>query len=181
MFTTVQTREWESAITDFLIHIEANRAKNTRVFYASQLAALRSWAESEGSGRPGTLFSEYRVRNAPIPARPMPTDEDVRKLVEALGDFWDPRKNPGARRMRPERRAFHKARNTAIFLGLLDTACRIGEMLEMRLDDYKVDERRVLVRESKGRQPRPLVGGLPDDTIYQSASGYGFVNRICLL
>ncbi|MBC8136970.1 MAG: tyrosine-type recombinase/integrase [Fibrella sp.] len=38
------------------------------------------------------------------------------------------------------------------------SACRIGEMLALKIEDYKEDERRILIRESKGRQPRTLPG-----------------------
>ena len=47
-------------------------------------------------------------------------------------------------------------------------------MLALKVDDYKPDERRVLIRESKGREPRalpvsPCLGGCAYDP------GYGFV------
>ena len=201
MFQPVPTCDWGTAIEEFLLHVEATRATNTRTFYDVQLRSLRNWAESEGIAfgdfrkkhldrftvfrtnqgmKPTTVhhgaacakklfrwctsnqlldrdpLSEYRVRNAPYPARPMPTDEDVKALLKGLDEYWDVRKRPGVKLMVPERRTFHRERNTAILLGLLDTACRIGEMLSLRLDDYQESERRILVRVTKGRQPRTL-------------------------
>ena len=51
---------------------------------------------------------------------------------------------------------FHRDRNYAIILGLLDSACRIGEMLPLKVDDYRAKERQIVIRESKGREPRTL-------------------------
>ena len=137
--------DWRKAQEEFLLHMEATRAKNTHIFYGTQLRSLQSWAESEGitfaefrkrhldrflvfrtneGCRPTTPspqcppapspffrwcsrndllerdpLADYRVRNAPMPARPMPTDEDVRALLQALEEFWDIRKNSGAKCM----------------------------------------------------------------------------------
>jgi integrase len=39
---------------------------------------------------------------------------------------------------------------------LFDTACRIGEAVSNKVDVYLTRERQILVRESKGREPRAL-------------------------
>ena len=99
-------------------------------------------------------LAEYEVRNAPKPMKYMPTDEDMAKMLPAALDYWNPEKNPSARYQPPARRIFHRDRNYAVLIGLLDTAARIGEMLNLKVDDYRVSERAITIRESKGREPR---------------------------
>ena len=99
-------------------------------------------------------LAEYEVRNAPKPVKYMPTDDDMAKMLPAALDYWNPEKNPSARYQPPARRIFHRDRNYAVLIGLLDTAARIGEMLNLKVDDYRVSERAITIRESKGREPR---------------------------
>lgn len=101
-------------------------------------------------------LAEYHVNAAPYPARYMPTDDDVRSLLKATVDYWTPERNPDCRFNGPRKRAFHRERNYSLVLGLLDTACRIGELLSLKVDDYRAKERQVLIRESKGKEPRAL-------------------------
>jgi site-specific recombinase XerD len=103
-----------------------------------------------------SLLAEYKVRRAPKPPRYMPTDEDVSALMRAVRAYWDVSTNPAARFQDVAKRSFHRDRNYAILLGLVDTACRIGEMLSFKVDDVRLAERQVTVRESKGREPRTL-------------------------
>jgi len=56
----------------------------------------------------------------------------------------------------PAQRVFHRERNYAILIRLIDTACRIGEAVSFKMDDYVAAERRITVRESKGRESRAL-------------------------
>ncbi len=102
------------------------------------------------------LLSEYRVRNAPHPPKYMPTDEDMHKLLEAMSDYWDVGKNPDVRYSPATKRSFHRDRNSAMILGLLDSACRIGELISLTRDDYQASERKITIRESKGREPRAI-------------------------
>jgi integrase len=101
-----------------------------------------------------SLLAGYEIRKAPAPARYMPSDEEIRGLLRAVHDYWDPAKNPDVRYHPVQRRIFHRDRNTAILIGLLDSACRIGELLHLRVDDYRPQERQITIRESKGRGPR---------------------------
>ena len=103
-----------------------------------------------------SLLSEYQVRNAPQPARYVPTDAEIQKLLTSVPDFMTPAKNPVIRYMPLAKRVFHRDRNYAIIIGLLDSACRIGEMLSLKIDDYRAKERQIVIRESKGREPRTL-------------------------
>ena len=105
------------------------------------------------------LLADYEVRRAPRPARYMPTDSDMQALLRAIPDFWNPSKNPPIRFIPVAKRVFHRDRNYAVTLGLLDSACRIGEMLSLKVDDYRAKERQIVIRESKGREPRTLPVG----------------------
>jgi site-specific recombinase XerD len=65
-----------------------------------------------------SLLAEYEIRKAPAPARYMPSDE-VRGLLGAVSEYWNPDKNPDVRYQPLQRRVFHRDRNTAILIGLL--------------------------------------------------------------
>ena len=101
-------------------------------------------------------LADYEIRNAPRPPKYMPTDEDMRKLLIAVREYWDVNKNPIVRYEPPARRTYHRDRNYAVILGLIDSACRIGEMLSFKRDDYDPVARQVTVRESKGRESRVI-------------------------
>jgi site-specific recombinase XerD len=101
-------------------------------------------------------LAEYEVHNAPRPARYMPSNDEMQSLLAAIYNYWNPEKNPDSRFVPQPRRVFHRERNYAIVLGLLDSACRIGEVLNLKLDDYRAKERQIQIRESKGKEPRTL-------------------------
>jgi integrase len=101
-------------------------------------------------------LADYEVRKAPRPPKHMPTDDEVRTLLQSIPDHWNIEKNKDIQFVSPAKRIFHRDRTYAIVLGLLDTACRIGEMLNLKVDDYQAGSRQILIRESKGREPRAL-------------------------
>lgn len=192
---------WDEAVREFLLHLQATRAKQTVRFYRVQMKGVVRWAienqitfstfgkrhmdrylafRIESGTSPTTLrhdavcmkaflkwcakndlierssLADYEIRRAPAPARHMPTDEDVRGLLAALHDYWSPTKNTDVRYIGPLKRIFHRDRNYALVLGLLDSACRIGEMLNLKTGDYRESERMIYITQSKGRKPRPL-------------------------
>jgi site-specific recombinase XerD len=101
-------------------------------------------------------LAEYEVRRAPRPPKYMPTEEDLSALLKALMRYWDPDENPGIRNVHAAKRLFHRTRNYAIITFLVDSACRIGEAVNLRIEDFQPSERQVLIREAKGREPRVL-------------------------
>lgn len=103
-----------------------------------------------------SLLSDYEVRSAPKPAMYMPTQEDMTTLLKSVLSFYDPAFHPEARFLAANKRSFHRERNYAIFLTLLDSACRIGEVLSLKTDDYQEKELQIMVRHSKGREPRTI-------------------------
>lgn len=104
-------------------------------------------------------LSEYEVHNAPKPHKHMPSDEEISTLLVAIGDYWNANKNPGVKHMPGPARVFHRTRNAALIMGLIDTACRIGEAVNLKVGDVKLTERSVVIRESKGKEPRTLPVG----------------------
>ena len=101
-------------------------------------------------------LAEYQVRKAPRPHKYMPSDEDMSTLFNSLFTFWDVEQNPNIRFESANKRSFHRDRNVAIVMTLLDSACRIGEVLALKMDDYQASSRQLTVRESKGREPRSI-------------------------
>jgi Site-specific recombinase XerD len=101
-------------------------------------------------------LAEYEIHAAPKPAKYVPTDEELQRLLKALGEYWDPQKNPGMKHIPHARRLVHRERNRAILLLLIDTACRIGEALHLEEGDFRAGALQVLIRESKGKEPRAL-------------------------
>jgi integrase len=86
----------------------------------------------------------------------MPTDDEIVALLQAFCDVWNPQTNPSCRYTPAPARLLYRDRNRAIFLGLLDSACRIREMLNLKMEYYRAKERVVTIRESKGKEPRVL-------------------------
>lgn len=119
------------------------------------LKALCKWC-SRNDLLERSPLADYEIRKAPAPARYMPPDDDVRSILEATRNYFDPTKNPEIRFLPVGKRLFHRDRNLAIVIGLLDSACRIGELLSLKVEDYRVKERMIYIRESKGREPRAL-------------------------
>jgi integrase len=101
-------------------------------------------------------LAEYKVRNAPKTFKYMPTQEDIKRLIAAVGEFYDPISNPDAKYCSPAKRTFHRERMYAIILVELDSACRIGEILSLQAGDYQGSDKQITIRESKGREPRSL-------------------------
>lgn len=106
-------------------------------------------------------LAEYEVHNAPKPHKHIPADEEVTTFLEAIGSYWDPAKHhvSGIVTMPAPARLFHRTRNAALFMGLIDTACRIGEAVNLKVNDVKLGEASVVIREAKGKEPRTLPVG----------------------
>lgn len=106
-------------------------------------------------------LADYEVHNAPKPHKHIPSDEEITGLLHAIETYWNPEKNAvsGIRSMPGPARLFHRKRNAALFMGLIDTACRIGEALHLKVSDVKMSEASVVIREAKGKEPRTLPVG----------------------
>ena len=119
---------------------------------------------------PRNLLADYELRKVANPHKYMPIDNDMISLLEAIHNFWNPLKNKSIKAFSAARRGYHRDRNYALVLTLLDSACRIGEALSLKTSDLqqttvKVKDRdkviwQITVRESgssettKGRSSR---------------------------
>ena len=101
-------------------------------------------------------LSDVQIRNAPKTSKYMPSEENIKDVLTAVGDYWNPEKNPDMQYIPHARRFIHRERNYAILLLLIDTAARIGEILSLKVEDLSLPERQITIRESKGREPRTL-------------------------
>jgi site-specific recombinase XerD len=97
-------------------------------------------------------LADYVVKNAPEPAMYMPTTEDMSRLLEAVQNFWDPVEHPGAKNWHESKRTFHLKREYAILVLLIDSACRIGEVLHLTQDN--VQGKQVTVTNTKSKKTR---------------------------
>ena len=143
-------------LTGILSNVSGRARRNSRST-TTRSAPKHSWLGAPGNDIVDrSLLAEYQVRKAPTPAKYMPTEEDMQKMLVAVMDYWDPAKNPDVRYNPLPKRLFHRDRNYAAIIGLLDTACRIGELLNLKMDDYQPSERQITIRVSKGREPRAI-------------------------
>lgn len=108
-------------------------------------------------------LDDYQVRDAPTPNKYMPTDEDMAKLLAGVARYWDTATNPKMKEVKASRRSFHRDKNYAIILMLLDTAARVGEILSLKIDEYRVQKdangeeiAHIIISESKSRKPRTI-------------------------
>ena len=97
-------------------------------------------------------LAKYKPKKAPEPAMYMPTTEDMGRLLEAIQDFWDPITHPGAKNWHEEKRTFHLRREYALLLLMIDSACRIGEVLHLTQDS--VQGKQITVTNTKSKRTR---------------------------
>ena len=121
-----------------------------------------------------SLLADYEVRAAPTPPKYMPSEEDMQSLVSAVQSYYSPLSHPDIRFIHASKRAFHRERNFAIVLSLLDSACRIGEVLSLKVGDFQKAEGKrgtywqIMIRESKGRTARMIPLSEPSSQAIQS-------------
>ena len=99
-------------------------------------------------------ISDYIVPKAPRAYIKMPSDTEIKAILHSLTARWQIKENPKIRCTASNTRSFFMRRNFAIVTGLIETAARAGEMLNLRLDDYQPDRLQIAIRTSKSKQPR---------------------------
>ncbi len=143
-------------LDEYLVYrLDAGRSQTTLHHDAVCAKAFMKWCQ-RNDVIPRSLLADYEVRDAPTPPKYMPSEQDIRSLLNAVSTYWDITKNPDVRYCPVAKRSFHRERNYALLLLLLDSACRIGEVLNLKLEDYRTDAQQITVRESKGREPRAI-------------------------
>ena len=143
----------------YLAHrIDAGRSASTLHHDALAACVFFEWC-SKNDIIDRDPLSEFKVRNAPETYKFVPKADTVRDLLKAVQNFYDAAQNSkSAKGHTAKNRSFHRERAYAIELVKLDTACRIGEVMNFKESDYSNTEkgRQLTVRYAKGRKPRVL-------------------------
>lgn len=101
-------------------------------------------------------LKDYKVIKPAGVYVPVPTEEEGTRVLAAVVDRWNPVKNPPAARTSAARRTFFARRNAALIGGLIQTGCRISELLALTTADYQPERKLIVIRESKGKRPREV-------------------------
>lgn len=130
-----------NTIRDYFFYLQqkGNNAGSIHGAYRSIKAFLR-WFE--GEAEPDNWKNPInKIKTPKVPEQILePVElEVVYKLIESCNS------------------SFVGIRNKALFLTLLDTACRAQEFLDIKLDDLNLIHGSILIRAGKGRKPR-IVG-----------------------
>lgn len=96
----------------------------------------------------------FVLPRADRPFVPTPCDAEAQAILRACRDRWLPAKNPAMRYVPERRRRFFAARNYALLTGLMATGARVGELLALTMEDWQPAQMRIVIRQSKGREPR---------------------------
>jgi integrase/recombinase XerC len=99
-------------------------------------------------------LKDYEIPKANPAYVRMPTADELRRLLCAVEDRWNPRVNPSARFKSPGERRFFSRRDYAILCLLIETGARCGDILGLRLDDYQPDRRALAILDPKDDKPR---------------------------
>jgi len=98
------------------------------------------------------VFKDQEIPKMVKKARYCPTPEEIVKLIKASQDLYDPNIHIGAKFLAQPRRIFLKRRNYAIITGLVTTAMRIGEMLDLEIGDVDMERKVVTIRVTKSNE-----------------------------
>jgi integrase/recombinase XerD len=133
----------------------AGRAPKTRYHDASCVRTFIKWCvRNDLLDR--NFMVDYEIQAPPRTPMYMPTTDDMTLLLKVALDFWDTSRNADVKHVGVSKRSFHRDRNFAILLMLLDTACCIGEVLSFQVEDYQPGAGQITVTKSKGRKARVL-------------------------
>ena len=101
-------------------------------------------------------LADYKVPKAPTPYVKCPTEDELITLLQSIRTRYNAALNPAIRSVPVARRTFLRHRNTAIIAGLIETGCRVGELLGLLMADYDPLAKRIAIRKSKTDQPRTV-------------------------
>ncbi len=147
------------------------KVRNLREFIAQRAQDGLSSRTIRHDAIAARLFLRFCAQESYIPANPLvgysipkaakafvkcPSDDEVRELLAGAVNRWKSSSNPSVRFLSPKLRTFLSRRNYAIISGLVETACRAGEVLSLRLDDYDPAQKQISIRTAKGDRPRIL-------------------------
>lgn len=99
-------------------------------------------------------LADYQAPKAAKPYVKMPSDDEIRLILQTIEDKRKPGKNPNSRFCNTKMQRFLGRRDRAIVTGLVSTAARAGEILGLKLGDYDKARKQIVFRETKGNEPR---------------------------
>lgn len=101
-------------------------------------------------------LERYVVAKAPKAHVEVPDVEYLSKMLKAIEDRNNPKKNPKVAHLTARKRRFLQTRDTAMLMGLISTGCRIGELCALLLKDLDLKNMRVTFRDTKINEPRTV-------------------------
>lgn len=105
---------------------------------------------------PRRILRDYKIKSIPTKEEYCPTIDEMQRFLDAVHWRWDPAKNERIKNVNKKERAFLRARDMAIFTGLLDMACRPDELLAIELQDLDVERMQIIFNETKTGVPRTV-------------------------
>jgi len=124
----------------------------TRSYDAKLVRQLLDYAyQMEHIGR--RVLRDYKIRRVAARQQRCPEIEEMQRLLAAIDARWDAAR-PQMRFVRLQERRFYRARDRAILTGLMDTAARVSELLELRVEDVNVDKAQLTFRDTKNGSDR---------------------------
>lgn len=146
-------------LDEYLVYrADQGRAENTVRHSALVATVFTEWCYKNDLLHRDPL-TEYKIRAAAETEMYFPTEQEMKRLINAILSFYEVSQNPNMRECSPTKRSFHRDRNFAIELTKVDTACRIGEVMDFKLSDFqefKTGSWQLTVTHSKGRKTRAL-------------------------
>lgn len=83
-----------------------------------------------------------------------PSEDELRRLLDAIHDRWNPAKNRNAHACTSAQRAFLKHRDYAIIACQIEVGARSGEILNLRCSDYCKERKMLTLTKTKNRHTR---------------------------
>lgn len=143
------------ALDTYLVHRMASVGKRRLEIDARTAKLFFRFCRSAGLLSKDPL-ERYVVAKAPKAHVNVPDAAYLAKLLRAIEDRQNPKKNPKCAHLTAHKRRFLRNRDTAIVMGLISTGCRIGELCGLLLRDFDVKNMRATFRDTKINEPRTI-------------------------
>ncbi len=80
-----------------------------------------------------------KIATLPVTIVPTPNTLELARILKVVRTLHDPKLHRNCQYETPKERAFFTNRNMAFYMGLVASACRVGELLELTLDHVSLD------------------------------------------
>lgn len=140
----------------YLAHrMERNITKRTIETDAQRTKLFFRWLHVQGYIERDPL-DRYKCPRAPRAFVPVPDADYLSKLLAAIRDRNDVRRNPSCRGMTARKRRFLRCRDESLLMGLIQTGCRVTELCQLLIEDVDFDRKQISFRRTKGQEPRTV-------------------------